>query len=77
MAFLVNHALANLRLPVFSALEAIGVALVIGHCLVDTLCAGLNERTVLDNLDMMLEGCGVMKSAENLLVGSKAYQRPR
>jgi hypothetical protein len=58
--FLVNHALANLRLPVLSALEAVGVALVIGHCLVDTLCAGLNEWTVLDNLSDVLERFGVM-----------------
>jgi hypothetical protein len=57
--FLVHHALANLRLPVLSALETIGVALVIGHCLVDTLCAGLDERTVLNNLENVLEGSGV------------------
>jgi hypothetical protein len=52
MAFLVDHALANLRLPVLSALETVGIALVISHCLVDTLCAGLNERTVLDDLEV-------------------------
>jgi hypothetical protein len=53
--FLVHHALTNLRLPVLSALETVGVALVIGHRLIDTLCACLDERTVLNDLDNMLE----------------------
>jgi hypothetical protein len=75
--FLVNHALANLRLPVLSPLEAIGVALVIGHCLVNTLCAGLNEGTILNDLCNMSEEFGIERKAENLPVGSKAYQRPR
>jgi len=56
MIDLVYHALTNVRLPVLSTLETIGVALVISHCLVDTLCAGLNERTVLNDLSKVLEG---------------------
>jgi hypothetical protein len=48
-----NHTLSNLRLPILSALESIGVALVIGHCLIDTFCAGLDEGTVLDDLNDM------------------------
>jgi hypothetical protein len=75
--FLVNHALANLRLPVLGALEAVGVALVISHCLVNTLCAGLDERTILNDLGNMSEECVMKLKAEDLLVGSKAYQRPR
>jgi hypothetical protein len=49
--FLVHHTLSNLRLPVLGTLETVRVALIIGHCLVNTLCAGLNERTVLNNLE--------------------------
>jgi hypothetical protein len=75
--FLVNHALTDLRLPVLGALETVGIALVVGHCFVDTLCASLNERTVLDDLENVLEKSGVNWNAEDLLVGSKAYQRPR
>jgi hypothetical protein len=75
--FLMNHALANLRFPVLSALEAIGEALVIGHCLVNTLCAGLDERTVLNDLGNVLKMFKVRPNAENLLVGPRAYQRPR
>ena len=66
ITYLVYHALANLRLPVLSALEAVGVALIIGHCLVDTLGAGLDERTVLDDLDIMLAQSGVGESVEKL-----------
>lgn len=77
ITYLMYHALTNLRLPILSALEAVGVALVIGHGLVDTLGAGLDERTILDNLDKRLEVFEAWGMRVNLQVGSKAYQQPR
>lgn len=63
---LMYHALSNLRLPVFGALEAVGVALVVGHCSVDAFCAGLDEGTVLDDLMDVLVCVIIQRSVERL-----------